>query len=253
MDLGLISEASFWWFLGAAVLASAAAACFRPAWAKTVGAVALAGGLVLVGVICLIAGRLPMGGSFESLSCTALVMAALAFGSLWGGPAGPRLAVLTWIATALLLVVLVGARRQVSPPWFIFEFIWPQVFFVLRSAATAVLIYCGLAALACWGTEAEGVARRNLMARSRRYLLLGTALFLLGEVCGFYWCLRWKGDYWFWSRGFLESIFIFLVASAGLHLPPKLAARPGVVRLVYSLPGLLAVIAYVLRQIVGCA
>ncbi len=42
---------------------------------------------------------------------------------------------------------------------------------------------------------------------------------------------------------------IFLLASAALHLPPKLAVRPRAVRVAYSLPGLLAMTAYLVHLI----
>lgn len=87
------------------------------------------------------------------------------------------------------------------------------------------------------------------MTRSRRFLILGTALFLVGEASGFYWCLIWLGDYWCWSRNFLESTMIFLLASAALHLPPKLAIRPRVLRVAYSLPGFLAMTVYLVHLI----
>ena len=78
---------------------------------------------------------------------------------------------------------------------------------------------------------------------------MGTSLLKVGEVSGFYWCLMWLGDYWRWSRNFLESTMIFLLASAALHLPPKLAVRPQALRVAYSLPGLLAMTAFLVHLI----
>ena len=252
MGLELTGEVAFWAFLGLSALSAAtAAAPLPPGGGKAVGALALAAGLALNGAICLLAGRPPMSGAFESLSLMALVLAGLALYSLFGRNSSPRLAALAWGGVVLLLAILIWMPRQVNPDWFVYQFFWTRAFFVLRCLAMAVLFYSALAALACYGPEPEGAVRRGLISRSRRFLLAGTALFLVGEVCGFYWCLNWRGDYWLWNRNFLESTMIFLLASAALHLPPKLAARPTALRLAYSLPGFLAMGAFLVHQITG--
>jgi hypothetical protein len=161
----------------------------------------------------------------------------------------PRLAALTWGAAALLLAILVVVPCRLNPDWYLYQFGWTRSFFLCRLSAMALLFFSALTALSWPGGPQETEVRRALLTRSRRFLILGTALFLVGEVSGFYWRLTWLGDYWSWNRNFLESTMIFLLASAALHLPPKLAVKPKALRVAYSLPGLLALSAYLVHLI----
>ena len=245
-----LSEASFWAFLALAVLAGASSRFFPGLPARVMGVLALLSGLVLVGGICAQTGRPPLSGAFEAFSFMALVLSCLALASQFDQKARPLLGAWIWGAAAFLLVLLTLVPRRVNPDWFIYQYIWTRVFFLCRIAAMALMLYSALAALSWPRSPWEAEARRALLTKSRRFLILGTALFLVGEVCGFYWCLNWRGDYWLWNRNFLESTMIFLLASAALHLPPKLAVRPQVLRVAYSLPGILAMAAYLVHLMV---
>ncbi|MEW5914211.1 MAG: hypothetical protein AB1814_16770 [Thermodesulfobacteriota bacterium] len=249
MQAAVFSDFSFWVFLGLAVLGVAAAGCGRAAWARAVGLAALLAGLAFTGGVCAQTGRPPLGGALESLGYMALVLATLAFGSQFGPGANRPLVALAWGAVVLLLFILVWVPRRVNPDWFIYHYTWNRAFFMCRLLAMPLLFYSALIALAWPGRDGDGEMRRLLITRSRRFLLLGTAVFLLGEVSGFYWCLSWRGDYWLWNRNFLESTMIFLLASAALHLPPKLAANPRALRLAYGPPGLLGMGAFLVHQV----
>jgi hypothetical protein len=252
MDASWLGDIAFWVFLIGAAASALLAGMSRSTLAKAAGCLALAGGLALIAAICLLTGRPPLSGTYESLSLMALVLAGLAFRSLFGREASQLLSSLSWGGVALLLAVLIWIPHRINPDWFIYQFGWTRAFFTLRLVAMAVFFYSALAALAWTGGNGKNVENgRFLLNRARRFLLLGTAIFLVGEVCGFYWCLCWRGDYWLWNRNFLESTMIFLLASAALHLPPKLAARPQAARWAYCIPGLLAVTAYFLHQITG--
>lgn len=247
MGTTFLNEASFWIFLGGA---AATALCFKQrALALVTGCLALAAGLTLVGSICAQTGRPPLSGALESLGFMALVLSMLAMASQIGRKAHLPLAGIAWGAVAVLLAILVWVPRQVNPDWFVYQYLWTRSFFLCRLVSMSLLLYSALTALSWPGDAQQAPVRRRLVLRSRRYLLLGTAIFLVGEVSGFYWCLTWRGDYWLWNRNFLESTMIFLLASAALHLPPKLAANPRALRLVYSLPGLLAITAYLVHQV----
>jgi len=244
-----LGEVSFWIFLGGAAATASALALGRRCLAIVMGWLSLAAALAMVGSICAQTGRLPLSGAFESLGYIAFALAVLALASQFGATARSSLAAVAWVAAALMLVILIWVPRQVNPDWFIYQYAWNRSFFFCRLTAMSLLFYSALAALSWPGPEQGAQARRQLVLRSRRFLIAGTALFLVGEVSGFYWCLTWRGDYWLWNRNFLESTLIFLLATAALHLPPKLAAHPKALRLAYSLPGLLAVSAYLVHQI----
>jgi hypothetical protein len=249
MEVKWLSEVSFWAFLGCAALAAASARCCQGPLGRVMGFLALLAGLILIGGICAQTGRPPLSGAFESFCFMALVLSCLALASQFGKEASPLLAAITWGAAALLLALLVLVPRQVNPDWFFYQYGWTRAFFLCRACAMALLLYSSLTALSWPGGPQETAARSALVTRSRRFLILGTALFLVGEASGFYWCLMWQGDYWRWSRNFLESTMIFLLASAALHLPPKLAVRPRALRVAYSLPGFLAITAYLVHLI----
>jgi hypothetical protein len=249
MNATWFGEVWFWGFLICAALTFALLVFHRERLAKPAGWLALAAGLAMIGGISAQTGRPPLSGALESLGLMALWLAVLALLSQYSGAARSRLAAMTWGAVVLLLVILVWVPRQVNPDWFLYQYGWTRSFFLCRLTALPLLLYSSLIALAWPAAEPENGERRLMISRSRRFLLLGTAVFLVGEVSGFYWCLTWRGDYWLWNRNFLESTMIFLLASAALHLPPKLAARPRALRLFYGLPGLLAMTAYLVHQI----
>lgn len=249
MDVKWLCEVAFWAFLVLAALTAVSARCNRALLAKSTGVLALFSGLILIGGICAQTGRPPLSGAYESFSFMALLLSGLALASQFGKETSPLLAAITWGAVTLLLALLGIIPRQVFPDWFIYQFPWTRIFFMCRVCAMALLFYSSLTALSWPGGSVENETRRGLVTRARRFLILGTALFLVGEVSGFYWCLNWRGDYWLWNRNFLESTMIFLLASAALHLPPKLAASPRALRVAYSLPGILALSAYMVHLI----
>lgn len=249
MDAKLFGEIFFWSFLACGILAASSSWLCRGKLARWGGAPGLAAGAALIAAICFQTGRPPLSGALESLGGMALVLAVLAQFSHYGRGASQRLAAMAWAAAVLLLVILAWLPRQVNPDWFLYRNGWTRSFFLCRQAAMAILFYASLAALSWRRGDREGQERRPLEARARSFLLLGTALFLLGEVSGFYWCLTWRGDYWLWNRNFLESTMIFLLASASLHLPARLAADPRALRLAFGLPGGLAMAAYLVHQI----
>lgn len=245
----LVGDIGYWGFLGTAV-AAAILAAWRPGRAaRAVAWASVACGLVMVGGVWAQTGRPPLAGAFESLGFMALVLAVLAVVSQQSRSARPLLGAVVWGAAALLLAILALVPRQVNPDWFLYHYFWNRSFFLCRITAMPLLFFSSLIALAWPGAPQENEQRRYMIVQSRRFLILGTAFFLVGEVSGFYWCLNWRGDYWLWNRNFLESTMIFLLASAALHLPPRLAASPRATRIAYSLPGLLAMGAYLIHQV----
>ena len=248
LSLAWLSQVLYWLFLASA-LAALATTRGRGPWGVRLGVLNLAFGAGLMVVVIWRIGRPPLSGAFECLAFMACLLSALALWSRLGRRANPCLAACTWAAVALLLALLLLVPRQVNPDWYIYAYFWTRAFFLLRLIAMSLLLYSALTALAWPAAPHLAGARQHLEIRARRFLLLGTALFLLGEVCGFYWCLNWLGDYWVWNRNFLESTMIFLLASLSLHLPARWAARPGVLRLAYAVPGMLAMTSYLVHQI----
>ncbi len=250
MDLVRLENLLYWAFFALSVITSILAGLNKDRAYKPASVATLALGFGLLGVISLRIGRPPLSGAYESIC---LMAAVLSFLSWRAGRCriSNDLALPAWGfgAAALILSLLTWVPRQVNPDWFVYQFGWSRAFFLCRGMAMAFLLFSALATLAWPRGDIKADHRRELTARSRRMLLLGTALFLVGEVCGFYWCLTWRGDYWLWNRNFMESTMIFILASAALHLPPALAAKTKVLRIAYSVPGLLATGAYLVHQV----
>ena len=66
-------------------------------------------------------------------------------------------------------------------------------------------------------TEQSSVIRPH--AKGQQFLLIGTICFLVSECTGSYWCLKWYGDSWHWSRNFLEASCVFTGMMLAFHIP----------------------------------
>lgn len=246
----LLENLFFWSFMAFSALSSVLAYLNKEPLFRISAAVALSCGVALAVTISLHIGRPPLSGAYESITIMSLVLTFLAWRARSCRISGDlMLPALGFGAAALIMSLLIWAPRQVNPDWFVYQYGWSRAFFLCRNTAMGFLLFSALASLAWPKGELAPARRSRFAARSRRMLLMGTALFLVGEVCGFYWCLTWRGDYWLWNRNFLESTMIFLLASAALHLPPSLAAKTRYLRIAYSVPGLLAAGAYLVHQI----
>lgn len=193
--------------------------------------------LAHAGLMAYLLGRPPLSGAYESLTLMSLTLAALAIWPLADNGHRNAPAGFCWLGAAVLLALALAASRKLYPDWFMYDFAWTRAFFLLRFGAAGVLIYAACAALASLGGRGAP-AGQALLARSRNCLLLGTAVFLAGEFCGFTWRLTWLGDYWSWSRNFLESTMYFLLATAAVHLPPRWSANPRQKAWAQATPGL---------------
>lgn len=184
-------------------------------------------------------GRPPLSGAWEAFAMQALCLDALA---LWpcGHPEADRsLRAWAWAAAGLFLAIFLALERKLYPDWFNYEYHWARLFFILRNASLSFFVFSALAALAGLRRGLAPAGKSLLLIWSRNFLLLGTAVFLAGEFCGFTWRLQWLGDYWSWSRNFLEATLVFLLVTAALHLPPRWAARPGVRTFALAAPGVI--------------
>lgn len=178
--------------------------------------------------------RLPLYGLWESMLTVAL-MAGLC-GVFSRGVDAKRL--WPWVAGANLVLLLFALPRPKVPglDYYMYSYPWTVCFFFFRDLALGLLVY---AALAFWASLFNQDQRQALSWRGRNFLLLGSAVFLAGEMCGSYWALNWMGDFWLWGRGFLLSTLMFLSAMFAFHLPAGLASRPRLAAALGALPGML--------------
>lgn len=184
-------------------------------------------------------GRPPLSGAWEAFAMQALWLNLMALWPTGNREADRSLGAWTWTVAGLFLAIFLFMERKLYPDWFNYEYFWTRAFFLLRNASLSFFVFAACAALAGLRRFITPAGRSLLLLWARNFLLLGTAVFLAGEFCGFTWRLRWLGDYWSWSRNFLEATLVFLLVTAALHLPPRWAARPGVRTFALAAPGII--------------
>ena len=194
------------------------------------GGLGLAGCLLGVGVVSWSTGRIAFYGPYESLMVVGLWLGLLAMWDLFSGRAA--VAAWSWGLGAALLLWLFFTKLGAAPINLIPGYVWMPMFFELRLAAQALLLYAAACHLAAWRGQANGTA-----ARGRLALLSGWGAFMAGELVGAWWSYGWLGDFWQWNAGFLSSTALLLLMGLGLHLPPRWAARPWLRLIVGVAPG----------------
>ncbi|BEQ14164.1 hypothetical protein FAK_12300 [Desulfoferula mesophila] len=198
--------------------------------AVAAGGAGLAGCLLGLVVVSLSTGRIAFYGPFETLMVVGLWLGLLAMWDALGG----RLAVAAWSwgLGAAFLLWLFAAPLKASPITLIPGYVWMPMFFELRLAAQALLLYAAACHLAAWRGGGQGAPLRGRLA-----LLGGWGAFMAGELVGAWWSYGWLGDFWQWNAGFLSSTALLLLMGLGLHLPPRWAARPWLRLIVGAAPG----------------
>lgn len=247
-------EALTWLYAGALAAAIAAALLSltnRSRAARRAGLVGLICAGAGVALISILTRRPPLYGPMESLMNIAFLLGLLGWRGerrfLSGGLVAKRL----WPAMALILLPLLFLPRQLNRDFYMYDYPWTLLFFQLRLAAIAFLVYSSVNYAASLEAKEQDGLRTFLLYRGRIFLLLGGALFLGGEFAGSVWCLNWLGDFWRWSRGFFESALMFLVIVMAFHLPPKPAASPRLRAVFGAAPGLLIFGLAMIHQFMG--
>lgn len=211
-------------------------------WSFRIGVALLAAALA---ILSWKAWRPPLYGLFETM---VTVSCAVGLCGLFGrGTDAGRL--WPWSAGSILVLLLVALPQPKEPglDFFMYGDLFTVGFFFLRNLALGFLVY---AALAFLSSLFNGDQRQALAWRGRNYLLVGSALFLAGEMSGSYWALNWMGDFWLWGRGFLMSTLMFLCAMFAFHLPAGLATRPRLAAALGALPGAVVLVSTIVAQIV---
>jgi len=194
------------------------------------GGLGLAGCLLGVIAVAWSTGRPAFYGPYETVMMVGLWLGLLA---MWDA-LSRRLAVAAWSwgLGAVLMPWLLFTPIKAAPINLIPGYLWMPLFFELRLAAQALLLYAAACHLAAWRGAGNGAA-----ARGRLALLGGWGAFMAGELVGALWSYDWLGDFWQWNAGFLSSTSLLLLMGLGLHLPPSWAARPWLRLVVGAAPG----------------
>jgi hypothetical protein len=210
-------------------------------WLFRFGVIALAAACA---IISWQAWRPPLYGLFETM-VTVSCIAGLCGLFNRGGDA-ERL--WPWVAGLILILLLIALPKPKTPglDFFMYGNLFTLGFFSLRNLAVGFLVYAGLASICSLFNQDQ---RQALTWRGRNYLLVGSALFLAGEMSGSYWALNWMGDFWLWGRGFLMSTLMFLCAMFAFHLPAGMAGRPRLAAALGALPGAVLLVSTIVAQL----
>ncbi len=211
-------------------------------WLFRTGVAVLAAALL---ILSWQAWRPPLYGLFETM-LTVAFMAGLC-GLFGRGNDADRL--WPWVSGLILALLLIALPRPKTPglDFFMYGNLFTLGFFFLRNLALGLLVYAALAFVSSLFNQDE---RQALTWRGRNYLLVGSALFLAGEMSGSYWALNWMGDFWLWGRGFLMSTLMFLCAMFAFHLPAGLGGRPRLAAALGALPGAVVLVSTIVAQFV---
>ncbi len=228
--------------------ALAASLAGRWGWARVWGLAGVVAGALSVGLIIFDQQRPPLLGFLETITETGFLLGVFALAG-WGKTGAGRYAARwAWGFCLALLVLLWGSTRKLTPDSFMFDYPLLILFFQMRLAAIALLLY----GAACHGgllLANGGQALPAAVRRGRPWLLAGLCAFLVSEFSGAVWSFQWTGWFWQWNRGFLESAALFMVLALPLHLPARWSRSRRLVCLTGMLPGALITAVTLLHQL----
>ncbi|MFW5488701.1 MAG: hypothetical protein ACNI3A_09835 [Desulfovibrio sp.] len=194
----------------------------KPAMARWILAASVAPLLGLTVHVTMLRGYPPLHGGFEGSLSTALVLSACILLFPVSNGRSSKANIYTFLALALLLVLLPMAFTGVAPrpEENMAALVWARLFFIFRSLSLGFLFFSSLVLLS--GALAPGQTGANTARiQGRNVLLLGVCSFLASEVAGCYWCLLGWGDTWQWSGNFLRSTLFYLLIMLACHLPAR--------------------------------
>lgn len=131
-------------------------------------------------------------------------------------------------------------------PYLVYERVDVNLFFFFRNSSVAIFVV----AVSFFATVLAGNKDSNnaglLIQSGRNFTLLGSAIFLAGEVAGSWWAFEGWGDPWRWSRGFLFAGAMFLLSMLPLHLPAANGRTPRGTALRAMIPLIMIVILFLM-------
>lgn len=190
-------------------------------WSRWAGNAGFALNMLSFFLIAYTARRLPIFGSFESITTLTLVLACLHVVNLYASRGNRRRfhsyhARWVYSAIFLLLIYLSFYPKVLNQDFYMYDDFRVILFFHLRMLSSGIFIYAGL----IYGASLRCRLGDRLHA-GRNFLLTGAVVFLTSEFFGSLWCLAWFGDSWHWSGGFLKASGLFLTAMLACHPPPR--------------------------------
>lgn len=215
---------------------------------KALGALGVVASALAVFLVCWQTGRPPLLGTYETIVETVFLLGALTLWSCLVRQNEHAAATWGWGFCAAMLVVVLIFPGRLTPDSFMFDYPWLILFFQLRMASMALLLFAAALYLAAWGAGDNGASPWP-MRRGKAFILAGWAAFLASEYSGATWSYYWLGDFWHWNAGFLESTLLFLIIAVPLHLPRPWMSSRRLLITAGAIPGLVVTTVTFIHQV----
>jgi len=182
---------------------------------------ALFSSFISIAGIYIYSGHLPVSGSFDKYQN--IVFFILLIDSIDSFFSKKKLIKNTSIWYVLLCLQLLVFLDELKPSehYLIYDKPMITLFFQLRMLSVSMFAY----ALSCYLNYLFSRKNKSYVSEhlnnGRNFTLLGSAMFMGGEMFGSYWALQGWGDTWRWSKGFFLATAMFLLAMVTAHLPAK--------------------------------
>jgi len=171
-----------------------------------------------VTMIILVAERMPLYGTFESVT-TVLWAAAGCFFLIPQKQSPPTASAIFYAVTTLMSGIIFFQPISLNHDFFMYASWWVQSFFFFKLLAAGIFLYAGTRyTVALSGPTGIKYPRRSL----NPIIMYGTVLFLCSEFSGSVWCLKGWGDSWRWSGNFFQSAATFFIIMLNLHIPANM-------------------------------
>jgi hypothetical protein len=193
-------------------------------------------------------GHFPGYNIFESFLFASFVLGCLAIFSPWGMGFKFKIRLWVWIEILILLIIALLISKGLDSSGFDYSYIYKVMFTIFRSLSIAAMLYA-TAYFIQFIMEREFNERANWLAHTgRNFLILSTVLFLVSEYTGIIWCQREFGDFWEWSKNFLQSTIIMSYLMLAFHIPGKGRRAEYIRSFIGGLSGVFVVTLTILRS-----
>jgi hypothetical protein len=163
----------------------------------------------------------PVYNIFESFLFVSLILCTVGLLVLFRGYHTEKVRKWVWIEIIILFVIMHFFPKEASVRVYDHGYLYVVMFHVFRYIALALMLLA-TAWFIQFIIQREMDERTSLLAHNgRNYLLLAAVFYLMGEYVGIIWCQKGWGDFWMWSKTFLQSTFVVLYLMLAFHIPGK--------------------------------
>jgi hypothetical protein len=165
--------------------------------------------------------NLPVFNIFESFLLVSFILGLTALFLLFKGDFSSKIRLTVWIEIIFLFLIMHFSPKETSVRVYDHGYVYIVMFHAFRYIALALMLFA-TAWFIQFIIQREMDERTSMLAHyGRNYLLLAAVFYLMGEYIGIIWCQKGWGDFWMWSKTFLQSTFVVLYLMLAFHIPGK--------------------------------